>query len=173
METNNEKNMEALKSVFKVGGCYTRFHIGSCMAMTHKDEIKVQEIVPEGVVYTPRGKRKLFILRWETRSYASAPLQPLDCAIFEGWDQPITCDTDDKFRKVPGHCTTMRGNACYNFVAMPLEVAAWIESGQLNPFFDRTHVLAIEGDKETVVFPDEYKGGHAVIDRVLSNQSAA
>jgi hypothetical protein len=46
---------------------------------------------------------------------------------------------------------------------------AWIEAGQLNPLFDKTKVLAIEGDKETVVYPELVReGDHAVIDRIMS-----
>ena len=164
---NYEENLSKLKAVFKVGGKYTLFYIGSAMAMTGKREILVKQITDDGPVYVERGKRTMYLLKWQSKSYATAPLEPNKSAVFEGWDQPITCDTD--YKGTIGQPSIMRGNACYNFVAMPLEIEAWIESGQLNPFFQRDHVLAIEGDKETVVFPAEVtRGNHAVIDRIIN-----
>lgn len=168
METTYNDNLNKLKAAFRIGGKYTIFHIDSCMAMTHKSEIIVKDVTAEGYVFCGRGKRTQYLKKWETRSYASAPLQPMDSAVFEGWDQPITCDSDRTAKQTGTFI--MRGNACYNFCAMPEEIAAWIETGQLNPFFERDHVLAIEGDKETVVFPEECHGGHAVIDRILNQQ---
>ena len=164
---SNEESLSRLKDVFKPGGKYTMFYIGSAMAMTHKREILVKTVDDDGAVYVERGKRTMYRLKFQSRSYATAPLEPLGCAVFAGWDQPITCDTCHK--GTTSQPVVMRGNACYNFVAMPLEVAAWIESGQLNPFFERTRVLAIEGDAETVVFPEEVtRGNHAVIDRIIA-----
>lgn len=166
MDTH-EETLNKLKGAMKVGGKYTCFHIDSMMAMTHKAEIQVKEINPEHFVFVARGKRKLLMKRWESRSYQSAPLEPIDWAIFEGWDQPITCDTD---RYGQGSVSIMRGNACYNFMGTPEQVRAWIEAGQLNPFFETYKALAIEGQLETVVFPEHViTGNHAVIDRLMTD----
>jgi len=65
----------------------------------------------------------------------------------------------------------MRGNACFNFVGPVEKIRAWIEEKQLNPKFRKEHVLAIEQDgAEKVVYPDLYRSGHAVIDRILETQ---
>ena len=93
--------------------------------------------------------------------------EPIDWAIFEGWDRPITCDTD---RYGQRSVSIMRGNACYNFMGTPEQVRAWIEAGQLNPFFETYKALAIEGQLETVVFPEHViTGNHAVIDRLMTD----
>ena len=159
---------EELKSIFKVGGKYTLYRISECMAMTGKTEIKVKEIRDDGnsVVFSkPRG-RKLFTLPLESRHYQSAPMLPFVGAIFDGWDQPIKIDGETG--------NIMRGNACYNFVGIPLEIKVWIETGQLNPFFKLGNVLAIAPPNNssecegTVVFPEAVEPGrHAVIDAIL------
>lgn len=66
---------------------------------------------------------------------------------------------------------TMRGNACYNFLASKDEIKNWIDTYQLNPDFEKDRILAIVGDQETVVYPEFYKGNHAVISRILNDQN--
>lgn len=167
---DEEQRKKELRNVFKVGGKYSVYKINETMAMTHKTEINVKEIQDEGrsVIFSkPRG-RKRFILKLESRSYQSAPILPFVGAIFEGWNQPIHCDTEFS-------TGTMRGNACYNFVGSVLEIRAWIESGQLNPFFKRSNVLAIDKlnkdicgeEHQSIVFPEDIEPSrHAVIDRI-------
>ena len=154
---------------FEVGKKYTIFTIGSMMAMTNKQEIDIKELDENGnPIFTSKGKRKRFILRLESRAYQSAPLKPFCGAVFEGWDQPFTCDTDYKGSLTS--LSTMRGNACYNFVGTKEEIKTWIDKGQLNPNFDKTAVLAIPNNEkeEILVFPELYQGGHAVIDRIIN-----
>lgn len=152
---------------FEIGKKYTIFRI-SGMAITFKSEILITGTteVEGDPIFKFRGKRKLFILRLKDRAYSSAPVEDFEGAVFLGWDQPIKCDSE----LFGASGTTMRGNACYNFAADPDEVRAWIETGQLNPAFDRSKVLATgrENNKETVVYPELYGGGHAVIERVLN-----
>ncbi len=164
-----------VKECFEVGKEYTVFKLNA-MAMTVKQEIKVVGFDAEGnpIWKEPRG-RKEFVLRLATRSYRTAPLKEFDGAIFEGWDQPIKADTDrDRPSEMRGPVccrSVMRGNACYNFMAEPLEVRAWVETGQLNPKFEKFKVVACGrgNDREEVVYPELYKGGHAVIERLLQN----
>lgn len=170
-----EPKQQELKSIFKVGSKYTLFKISECMAMCSKTEINVKEILyfengTTNVIFTkPRG-RKRFILPLEKRAYQSAPLLPFKGAIFEGWNYPLHCDSETG--------NIMRGNACYNFVGIPLEIQLLIDTGQLNPFFDKSSVLAIpEPNNDSnvdgvVVYPELVEPGrHAVIDRLLAKAS--
>lgn len=151
-----EAETRTASEVFEVGKKYTMFNIDSMMAMTHKQLITINQIDNEKAVFTPKGKRTKYILRFQ---------KTFESALFAGWDTPITCDTDEVNTRKYG---TMRGNACYNFVGNPEEIRQWISKEQLNPFFDKTRVVAVGDDgEETVVFSDEYKGGNAVIDRML------
>ena len=107
--------------------------------------------------------------------YQSAPLKPYDGAIFEGWDQPIKCDTENHGSL---NCpSVMRGNACYNFIGKIEDIRNWIDNNQLNLSFDKSRVVAIDPDRlnlcgdspETVVYPElVVPGNHAVIDGLMS-----
>ena len=168
METEQAKT---LLNLFQTGIKYSLYHIDSIMAMTHKTEILVRSIDSEKgqVIFSkPRG-RKRFILRMESRSYQSAPMIPYEGAIFEGWEQPIKCDTEQS-------AGVMRGNACMNFIGNVEDIREWIDEKQLNPTLRKSNIVAIDpnstdicGDTpETVVYPELVEPGrHAVIDRLL------
>jgi len=149
--------------IFEKGKKYTLFRMNG-MAMTSKQQIIVVDFDAEGnPIYKEPGKRKPYILRLKTRAYVSAPEKMFDGAVFEGLDQPYTCDTDGG--------RVFRGNALFNFVGDAAGIKAWIQGKQLNPWFELSVVLAISDkdskDVETPVFPEFYKGGHAVMDRLL------
>ena len=170
MQTLQEQIAEKLKAVFKTGEKYKVFTIGESLAFTCCNEITVNEHTDRGIVFTPKGKRKRFII-----PFIKSNGQPFAGAVFAGWEQPIYCDTDKQNGKSDGMFTSqkMRGNACFNFVGKPEAIKQWIETKQLNPFFEKTKTVAIDGDKEIVVFADEYTGGHAIIDRMLAAQEEA
>ncbi len=161
---------KSVNDIFEVGKQYSVYAIDSMMAMTHKKEILITGTHTDGnPIFKKRGKRKQFIFELRARSYQSAPLIETVSAIFEGWDQPVSCDTESH--------GTMRGNALYNFTASPETIRAWIEAGQLNPNFEAGAVLSVpvSGDSihdETPVFPELYQGGHAVMDRILDKVGA-
>ena len=155
-----------LKDIFEVGKQYTTYSIGECMAWTTVSRFKVNQVDEDKIIFTPKGKRKQYILRFARKDYASAPIKPYSAAIFADWEQPYRADTEGG--------RIMNGNACINIMGDAAGVRDWFEVMQLNPNFDRTKVVAREPDqefsegKETAVFADEYKGGHAVIDRIIS-----
>jgi hypothetical protein len=144
-----------------IGEKYTIFYIDSMLAMTHKQEIVITRIDQNSrkYIYKVKGKRKEFYLNLRQRP-----------AIFLGYNQPFSCDTDDAFNKgeLGAFALTriMRGNACYNFMGKADEIKIWIEENQLNPDFEKDRVLAIEGNEEIVVYP-EFNSEHAVINRIL------
>jgi hypothetical protein len=164
---------ETLSEILTIGGKFTIFRIGETMAMTNKIEITVKRYLPDGrMVYTPRGERAECGMKLEWSSYQNGPKKVMDGAIFAGWDLPITCDTDNtRPGKVSNGCTMrqMRGNALFNFVGETEFLRKYITEKQLSPLFDKPASIGInENDCETVLFPDEYKGGHAVLDRMLA-----
>lgn len=152
------------KPIFEAGKKYTVFKISETTAMTIKSEITITRLDAEGPVYQLRGKRKEFVLRLKYQSDESGPVKMFTGAVFAGWDQPITCDTDGG--------TYYRGNACFNFVGSVAEIKKWIENNQLNPLFEVWKTLAVKNtghaDDEELVFPELYRGGHAVLDRILA-----
>ncbi len=158
----------SVDEIFEVGKDYTVFDINSMMAMTIKRELTITGTHDDGnPIFKMKGKRKRFIFSLRSRSYQSAPLLETKSAIFAGFGQAIKCDTE-------GGAGVMRGNALYNFVGSPDDIRAWIERFQLNPNFEREKVVSIASRNisdsdapETLVYPELYKGGHAVIDRLL------
>lgn len=169
METEQAK---ALINIFKAGDKYSLYHIDSMMAMSHKTSIKVQAVEPEQgrIIFSkPRG-RKRFILRLESKDYQNAPMVPYEGGVFEGWEQPIKCDTEQAFG-------VMRGSACMNFIGTVDAIREWIDNNQLNQNFRKDNVVAINPDMtgicgdeaETVVYPELVEPGHhAVIDRLMA-----
>jgi hypothetical protein len=147
---------EVFDTVFETGKKYTIFNIDSYMAMTHKMLITVKATNERGIVFIPKGKRTAYTIPYSGKKYESDIDLVYSHAIFAGWETPITCDTDGG--------NTMRGNACYNFVGTPEAIRSWIDLKQLNPNFAKSSVIAIEGNKETVVYP-EIECSHAVINR--------
>ena len=163
-----ETTKETLQAVLKVGEKYTIYRMNSTIAAAFKREITIKELTEDGIIYTEGGGRKRYIMCYEDRHYSCAPLKPLSCAFFAGWGQPFRLDTEgDRWS----------GNACFNFIGDPAALREWIETKQINPFFERSNLLAISGgdfDRDgQLIFPEEYEQGrHAVIDRILSTQTA-
>ena len=157
---NTRKDID---SIFEVGKKYTVYSLNS-MAMTTKLEMEVTGLETDKVIFKHKGKRKMYVFPLRSKHYSSAPLKETEAAIFEGWDQPVTCDTDG------ARC--FRGNALFNFIAEPEAIRAWIDKGQLNPNFNRSIVLSVEADNsdsgERAVYPELYKGGHTVMDRYIT-----
>lgn len=157
-----------LQGILKVGEKYTLYKIDSMMAMSHRTEFFVRpDQHKDGIVFTAKGKRKKFVMRFWESSGCYSPKTPARFAIFAGWDQPFKVDTDQR-------SGLMRGNACLNIMGTVEAIRAWWESGQLNPYCDKVKVVAI-GDgpepSETPVFPEEFHGQHAIIGNLLAKQA--
>ena len=158
------EQQEKIKSIFEIGGKYTIYRLNG-FAMTSKTEIIVKEIEDNKIIFSYARKRKRYILPFTSKSYLTAPVLPFEGAIFKGWNQPIKCDSEIG--------SIMRGNACYNFYGTTEDIKEWIKTSQLNPYFDKIRVLSLNSEirsdqgNETVVFAEDYKGGHAIIDRIL------
>ena len=176
-----------MKAVFNVGGKYTIFKISEAMAFTTKTQLIVDEIRHdegeriklEVIFHEPKG-RKRYILPLVSRHYESAPDKVFSGAIFNGFDLLHTCDSDSKREpdKTSGLflVRSMRGNSCFNFIGKSEHVRQWIENSNLNPYFDKSAVVAIYGpdeNDEAVVYPELNKGRHAVISRIMERQEVA
>ncbi len=154
-----------MKGIFKEGLFYTTYVINELIAITSKAQFEVKgfrenkaDVTRFDVIIQPLGKRKLYLLPAVKRSYQTAPLEEWDGAAFEGEIQPFKVDSEG---------STFSGNACYNFIGEADAIRKWIDEKQLNPKFKKECVIAITSSGERVVYPELYKGGHAVIDRIL------
>jgi len=152
-------------SIFEPGKKYTTYRIDELLAMTHAMEFMVVSVGDSCITYRERGKRKERRLLLAPVPYQNARPKPFSGAVFEGWGQPIICDTDKAAPVVRGS-KVMRGNALYNFIGSPDQVRQWIDKGQINPNFPKQHAVAITSDgTEHVVYP-EIETSHAVIQKM-------
>ena len=154
----NGKGLATSPSPFwEMGERYSIFGISSFMAHTWKAEVTLLGFTEDASpIFKFRGKRKLQTVENSKK-----------LAVFKGWG--LELDSDGNAYGVTG--TTMRGNACFNFVGSKDFVKGFIERNQLNPNFDKSRVLAVsatESYKEEIVFPETViPGNHAVIDRLM------
>jgi len=156
------KMRTTIEEVFEVGKKYTIYQISSTLAFTTVMRVTITGTHEGNPVFRPQKKRKQYILRLSSRSYASAPELPFTGGVFAGWEQPISADTEAQYG-------TMRGNALYNFVGDAAQIRTWIEENQLNPHFERSRVVAVNEGKETMVFTEDYReGNHAVADGIMA-----
>lgn len=144
---------------FEINKQYTIIGIGKMLAMTWKDEIKVVALRndnPIDPIFVQKGKRKKKVLgsdSWRTETL-----------VFEGWDLALKIDSDQEH--IDG-CKTMIGNACFNFMGKVEFVKEFIETKNINDYFnEKDHVLA-HGERVTdksgdIVFP-EVPTTHAII----------
>lgn len=157
----------------------TVINIDGMMAMSHRKEILVKSICePLRTGYqkdklrigtmTQRGKRKEFYLDVER-----------GMLFFEGWDLPLKVDTDktqSELSMTGFNCSTMRGNACYNFVGDKKVIKDYLLNKQINDEVQDEHLakcLIINGNDHDgeLLFP-EIETGHAVINQI-KNKTAA
>lgn len=151
---------EVYNAIFKVGKKYTILYIDSMMAMSHSKKIVVRDITEAGIIYTAGRGRKKFILKYSQKTYSSQAESTNKDAIFEGWEMPILCDSEQG--------GIIRGNACINLMGTPKDIRSWIDTCNLNPNLDKSNILSIVDEVETVVYPElVVTGTHAVIDRIL------
>ncbi len=156
-----------------IGRRVTLLKIDETLAMTHRYEMEVREVLPpervgyEGrktrvAVIRQRGKRKSFFLDLGA-----------DDILLDGWEQPFKTDTECK--------GIMAGNACYNLVGDLEIIRACIETKALLPVTDgakakiivaRTARTKCDDDGLVLLYPD-IETHHAVIARFKADQGVA
>lgn len=151
--------------IFEAGKTYTIFRIND-FTMTTKQVIQVTRFDDDGnPIYKIGKKRSEFILKLKFKRYVYDSEHMFNGMVFEG-ETPFSCDTDQNSK---WRTNTMRGNALFNFVGDDIEsVKKYIEQNQRNPWAEIERAVFIKDGQETLIFPEFYKGGHAVIDRILS-----
>jgi len=145
----------------KIGNKLTIFEIGF-IASTVKREIEITRKMNERLVFRIKGKRKEFYLPDLTK-----------CLVFVGHNLPIISDSE--IERSSGN-VVFAGNACINVGsrdggAIDI-IKQFILDNALSPSNEILSkiVFVDRDDSETIIFPELYKGGHAVVDRILSKQ---
>ncbi len=144
----------------------TLLKIDDCLAMTHRYELEVRQLLaPQAVGYEgrrqrvavvrQRGKRKDFYLDLAT-----------DDILLDGWGLPFRTDTESG--------GVIAGNACYNLVGDPEAIRQCIESRAVFPISDSAKAKIIvfraertkcNDDGQELLYPD-IETHHAVVSRM-------
>ncbi len=147
----------------------TLLKIDDCLAMTHRYEMEVRQLLdPQAVGYAgrrqrvavvrQRGKRKDFYLDLAT-----------DDILLDGWGLPFRTDTEGG--------GVIAGNACYNLVGDPEAIRQCIESRAVFPvsdsakakiIVDRAERTKCNDDGLELLYPD-IETHHAVVSRMKAS----
>lgn len=155
--------MKEINEIFKKDSIFTVISISDWMACTTKRMVKATGLFSNGLPVfkdAKKGARKL---------YTIPSLFNSGTMIFAG-EIPFKIDSEVKStREGFGgvfETTTMRGNACYNFVGDPVVIKDYIRTKNLNETFSKLDaVVWIEGENEVPLFP-EMETSHAVVQKI-------
>jgi hypothetical protein len=149
-----------------VGQRVTLLRIDEMMAMTHRYELEIRQVVtPETVGYEGRKQRVAVVRQRGKRKEFYLDLAG-DDILLDGWALPFKTDTE---------CGgVMAGNACYNLVGDPADVRRSIETQAVFPVTEsakakiivaRTERTTCSDDGQELLYPD-IETGHAVVNRM-------
>jgi hypothetical protein len=157
---------EGITVALSGGQRVTLLKIDDCLAMTHRYEFEIRQVLePQAVGYQgskqrvavvrQRGKRKDFYLDLAA-----------DDILLDGWGQPFRTDTEG--------AGVMAGNACYNLVGDPAAIRECIETRAVLPISDHAKAKIIVArcerttcgdDGQELLFP-KIETHHAVVNRM-------
>jgi hypothetical protein len=108
-----------------VGQRLTLLKIDDCMAMTHRYELEVRQVLnPEAVGYEGRRQRVAVVSQRGKRREQYLDLAA-DDILLDGWALPFRTDTEGG--------GVMAGNACYNLAGDPEAIRQCIETQSVFP----------------------------------------
>jgi hypothetical protein len=159
-----------------VGQRLTLLKIDEWMAMTHRYELEVRQLVtPEPVGYAGRYQRVAVVRQRGKRKEQYLDLAA-DDILLDGWDVPFRTDTEAATGpdgRMKGG-SIIAGNACYNLVGDPMAVRQCIESRAVLPVSDGAKAKIIVARAERTTCNDDglellypaIETGHAVVCRL-------
>jgi len=145
-----------------VGQHVTHLKIDSFMAMTHRYELEVLEVLePAQLGYQKENTRLAVIRQRGKRKRCYLDLKS-DEILLNGWDLPFRADTEGS--------GVMQGNACFNVVGDPAAIRQLIETRAAWPISDKAKAQilvarASNDDPQELLYP-EIETHHAVINRM-------
>src|SRR5262245_336045 len=111
-----------------VGQRVTLLKIDDCMAMTHRYEFELRQVLtPEAVGYEGRRLRVAVVRHRGKRMEQYLDLAA-DDILLDGWGLPFKTDTDGG--------GIWAGNACYNLIGEPYAIRECIEGRAAMPVSD-------------------------------------
>jgi hypothetical protein len=144
----------------------TLLKIDDCLAMTHRYEFEVREVLePQAVGYQGSKKRVAVVRQRGKRKDFYLDLAA-DDILLDGWGLPFRTDTEG--------AGVMAGNACYNLVGDPAAIRECIETKAALPISDsaKAKIIVARGERTTcnddgleLLYAD-IETQHAVINRM-------
>jgi hypothetical protein len=148
-----------------VGQRLTLLKIDDCMAMSHRYELEVRQVLaPEVVGYEGR-RRRVAVVRQRGKRREQYLDLATDDILLDGWGLPFRTDTEGG--------GIWAGNACYNIVGEPETIRQYVETQAVFPVSDtakakiivaRTERTKCNDDGLELLYPD-IDTHHAVIER--------
>jgi hypothetical protein len=156
-----------------IGQRVTLLKIDEALAMTHRYEMEVREVLaPERVGYQGRKTRLAVIRQRGKRKVLYLDLSA-DDILLDGWALPFRTDTEGG--------GVMAGNACYNLIGDPNAIRACIETKTVLPVTDdakakiivaRAERTTCSDDGQMLLYPD-IDTHHAVVNRLKADSDVA
>ena len=146
----------------------TLFSIDDVLAMTHRNELKIVQVLetPEfrpDYVNATRGKWRLGAYKQKGKRKAYYLDLKLDnCLLFEGWGLGVLTDGEAPAEFKSGMAvTSYAGNACFNLHGDPEKIKSLIDTAIIAS--DQSKAQIIVGN--TLLYP-EIETAHAVVNRM-------
>jgi hypothetical protein len=144
----------------------TLLKIDDCLAMTHRYELEVRQVLePHAVGYQSSKQRVAVVRQRGKRKDFYLDLAAGDI-LLDGWGLPFRTDTEG--------AGVMAGNACYNLVGDPAAIRECIETRAVLPISDDAKAKIIVARRERTICNDdgqkllypEIETHHAVVNRM-------
>ena len=152
--------------ILTVGQRVTLLKIDDALAMTHRYELELRQLLaPERVGYQGL-KTRLAVIRQRGKRKEQYLDLGADDILLDGWDLPFRADTEGG--------GIMAGNACFNLIGDPEAIRACIETRAVVPVRDEAKAKIIVSRSErtkcgdvgqALLYPD-IDTYHAVVNRM-------
>jgi hypothetical protein len=164
--TSSRAHLGDWNMAHSIGQRVTLLKIDDMMALTHRYEMEVRQVLePQKVGYEGR-KTRLAVIRQRGKRREHYLDLAADDILLDGWNQPFRTDTEGG--------GVFSGNACYNLVGDPETIRQCIETKALFPVSNdaKAKIIVSCGERTTcndeglaLLYPD-IDTHHAVVNRM-------
>jgi hypothetical protein len=149
-----------------VGQRVTLLKIDDCLAMTHRYEFDVRQVLESQAVGYQGSNKRVAVVRQRGKRKDFYLDLAADDILLDGWGLPFRTDTEGG--------GVMAGNACYNLVGDPAAIRECIETRAVVPVTDeaKAKIIVARGERTTCnddgqeLLYAEIETHHAVVNRM-------
>lgn len=152
--------------MLSIGQRVTLLKIDEMLAMTHRYEMEVREVLTAEKVGYEGRKTRLAVIRQRGKRKEFFLDLAADDILLDGWGLPFKTDTETS--------GVFAGNACYNLVGEPEVIRQCIETRALMPVTDsaKAKIIVAQGertrcdDEGLILLYADIDTHHAVVNRM-------